>query len=132
GGAVAALGDTLFPARTLSEGLAADLSPASHFLLRLRVLHPFIAVLTGGYLLLAARMLVRRESGSVAAYPAVPVLVSGQLIAGLVTVILLAPVWLQLLHLLLADLVWISTLLLSASALQQRSHASPQATPAHA
>src|SRR5690606_17739810 len=52
-GAVAALGDTLFPARTLSEGLAADLSPASHFLLRLRVLHPFIAVLTGGYLLLA-------------------------------------------------------------------------------
>src|SRR5690606_40131227 len=99
-GAVAALGDTLFPARTLSEGLGADLSPASHFLLRLRVLHPFIAVVTGGYLLLAARALVRRESSSVAAYTAVTVLVVGQLIAGLVNVILLAPVWLQLLHLL--------------------------------
>ncbi|HEX6927458.1 MAG TPA: COX15/CtaA family protein [Longimicrobiaceae bacterium] len=131
-GAVAALGDTLFPARTLSEGLGADLSPASHFLLRLRVLHPFIAVVTGGYLLLAARALVRRESSSVAAYTAVTVLVVGQLIAGLVNVILLAPVWLQLLHLLLADLVWISALVLAASALQQPSEATSTAAPARA
>lgn len=120
-GAIAALGDTLFPARSLSEGFAADLSPASHFLLRLRVLHPVIAIVTGGYLLLMARLLVREEASSVAAYTALTILVIVQLVAGAVNIFLLAPVWLQLVHLLLADLVWIAAVVLSASALQQRA-----------
>jgi heme A synthase len=38
-----------------------------------------------------------------------------QLIAGLVNLILLAPVWMQIIHLLLADLVWINLILLSAA-----------------
>jgi heme a synthase len=42
-GAVAALGDTLFPARSLTEALSADLSPSSHLLLRLRLGHPLLA-----------------------------------------------------------------------------------------
>jgi heme A synthase len=37
-----------------------------------------------------------------------------QLVAGLVNVALLAPIWLQLVHLLLADLAWISLVLLAA------------------
>jgi heme A synthase len=118
-GAVAALGDTLFPARTLAEGMAADLSPTSHLLLRLRVLHPLIAILTGAYLLLMARALVRQPRSSPAAYTALTILVIVQLAAGAVNVFLLAPVWLQLVHLLLADLVWISAVILAASALQQ-------------
>ena len=117
-GAIAALGDTLFPSRTLAEGFAADMSTTSHILLRLRVLHPLIAILTGGYLLLMARALVREETSSVVAYTAVTVLVITQLIAGAVNLFLLAPVWLQLVHLLLADLLWISTIVLAASALQ--------------
>src|SRR5262245_39640093 len=43
-GAVAALGDTLFPSRDLAAGLTADLSPATHLLARLRVVHPFAAI----------------------------------------------------------------------------------------
>lgn len=46
-GAVASLGDTLFPARTLREGIAQDFEPTSHLLLRLRILHPAIAIGTG-------------------------------------------------------------------------------------
>src|SRR4030095_2697993 len=42
-GGIAALGNTLFPAGSLGEGLLADVSPASHFLLRLRVFHPVLA-----------------------------------------------------------------------------------------
>lgn len=126
-GAVAALGDTLFPSQTFSEGFAADLSTTSHVLLRLRVLHPLIAIVTGGYLLLMARALVRRPTSSAAAYTALTILVVLQLAAGAVNVFLLAPVWLQLVHLLLADLVWISAVLLAASALQRAPTAIPRA-----
>ena len=45
---------------------------------------------------------------------AVAALVVVQLVAGLVNVALLAPIWLQLVHLLLADLVWIGFVLLAA------------------
>lgn len=53
-GAIAALGDTLFPSKTLAEALAADLSPTSHMLLRLRMLHPALAIGTAGLLAVAA------------------------------------------------------------------------------
>ena len=49
-GAVAALGDTLFPSGSLAAGLRADASPTAHILIRLRVLHPALAVLSGSYL----------------------------------------------------------------------------------
>ena len=50
-GAVAALGDTLFPSSTLAEGIREDFSPTSHLFLRLRLWHPVLAVLGSGYLL---------------------------------------------------------------------------------
>ena len=118
-GAVAALGDTLFPARTLGEGIAADLSPTSHFLLRLRLLHPFVAVITGAWLLLVARLASRRPRTSPAAVRMVSAMVGVQLLSGVVNVLLLAPVWMQLVHLLLADLLWISFVVLAASSLQE-------------
>src|SRR5262249_44797201 len=62
-GAVAALGDTLFPAASLREGLAQDLSPMAHAFLRLRLLHPVIA-LCSGVLVLGAAGFVRSVSTS--------------------------------------------------------------------
>ncbi len=44
-GAITALGDTLFPVKSLAEGFVADLDPNAHFLVRLRVYHPVIAVI---------------------------------------------------------------------------------------
>jgi heme A synthase len=119
-GAVAALGNTLYPDGSLAEGLAADLSPASHLLIRLRILHPAFAVITSVGLMLGAPRLAtggapvaRRWGRAVAAIAAV------QLGLGALNVILLAPVWLQLLHLLVADALWISFVLLGASALAE-------------
>jgi hypothetical protein len=43
-GAVAALGDTLFPSHTLADALRAELSQTGHLLIRLRLLHPVLAV----------------------------------------------------------------------------------------
>jgi heme o synthase len=117
-GAVAALGDTLFPAETLRHGLAQDLDPAAHFLLRLRPLHPLLAATVGLYLLLLAGLLahLRPSPGVARVAKAMCVLFGIQIVAGLVNLVLLAPVAMQLIHLLLADAVWVLLVLAALEA----------------
>jgi heme A synthase len=117
-GAIAALGDTLYPPGSLAEGLRADLSPTSHVLIRLRVWHPAIAVTCGILLLLAGPRLAADDdrSGQRLARLLVAA-VSLQLVAGLANVLLLAPTWMQMTHLLVADIVWILLVLLAARVL---------------
>jgi heme A synthase len=112
-GTIAALGDTLFPAPTLAAGLAQDFNPSSSLLLRLRGLHPLIAAAVGAWLTLYA---VGRLRLAKAPALRVVVLVWLQLMAGLVNFLLQAPVWMQIVHLLIADLLWISLVLLCAAA----------------
>ncbi len=116
-GAVAALGDTLFPSESLVEGLREDFSPSSHLFLRLRLWHPVIAVLGSGYLLMLASIVSRRHSGPGVRQLAFTLgaLVLIQIAVGLVNVALLAPVSMQLVHLLLADATWITLVLLALS-----------------
>lgn len=120
-GGVAALGDTLFPAMPYAEGLALGdaVAPEVRFLLKLRIAHPLTAVLAAGALLIAAKLAygARAEPRVRTAAVLVASLVGVQLVAGLANVVLLAPVWMQLVHLLLADLVWIALVLLAAAAL---------------
>lgn len=136
-GAIAALGDTLFPASSLTEGFRQDLSETAHILLRLRVLHPVLAVGVGALLVVAGNLLARlRPSAEVKqAATALGGLYAVQLVAGLTNLVLLAPVWMQLVHLLLADLVWIALLRLSVAALAEGTprealRPSPAAAPA--
>ncbi len=120
-GAVTALGDTLFPVPPTTDGgmfarLTDDLSPGAHFLVRLRVVHPLVAVVAAGFLLWLAG---RFEGGTVGRLARVlSGLVWLQVLAGALNIALRAPGSLQLLHLLLAQLVWIVTLLLLVSAAQ--------------
>jgi heme A synthase len=134
-GALTALGDTLFPPTSLAAGLAqdlayaaapfgraADLAPGANALVRLRTLHPLLAAAAGTGVVVAgalARVLrpshaVRRLSRMAAA------LVIVQVAAGLIDVTLLAPVWMQLVHLALADAVWVSVVLTAAATLDAR------------
>ena len=117
-GAIAALGDTLYPAASLAEGMRQDLSTASSFLLRLRVLHPVLAVLAAGYFAYAAMSVLRSKPGPLASQIALAVIVLAvaQLGAGTINITLLAPVWMQLVHLLLADVLWLSLVLLAVEA----------------
>ncbi len=114
-GAVAALGDTLFPATSFAEGLRQELDGGGRLLLRLRVLHPFAAALAGVFLVAGAHRAaqLRQERHVRRAAQAVIALVVVELAAGALNVLLLAPVWLQVLHLLLADLVWIALVLVA-------------------
>jgi cytochrome c oxidase assembly protein subunit 15 len=127
-GAIAALGDTLFPSTSFAEGLRADLSGEAHLLLRLRVFHPFAAIAAGALALGAARLALRAAPGERVrrAALALALLVALQLAAGAANVLLLAPVALQLAHLLLADLLWIALVLVASAALE------PSAAPARA
>lgn len=124
-GAVAALGDTLFPARSLREGIAQDFSPMAHAFMRLRVLHPVLALGTG-VLVLGAAGLVRTLSTSVRAKRfarLVTILFAAQFAAGLVNLSLLAPIAMQLVHLLLADATWIALVLMAWEAWAARDRA---------
>ncbi len=116
-GAIAALGDTLFPSTSLAEGFAADLSPTSHLFVKLRTFHPFVAVAGSGLLLMLVSA-VRREKRAQPARKlatALNFMVFIQLAAGGINILLLAPVWMQLVHLLLADFLWIALVLTGAA-----------------
>ncbi len=118
-GAIAALGDTLFPAASLAEGIRQDLSPTAHFLLRLRVLHPTLAVGAA----VAVALFAARVAGAAPSRAALQRarwaggLALAEVTLGVVNLLLLAPIPLQIAHLLLADAVWIATVLTLAAAL---------------
>ena len=130
-GAVTALGDTLFPAGTLSEGISQDFLPTAHFLVRLRIYHPLVAIVTGVYLVLASRAIAAERPGEATRRLArvLLVVVAVQLVAGFVNIRLLVPVWMQIVHLLLADVMWIAAVLLGATVLSQEAAVEPQWVP---
>lgn len=127
-GAITALGDTLFPAESLIEGIRADLDPEAHFLVRLRVWHPVIAVVTSIFWFAFAAYITRRTPDERLASRAqwLMILIGVQIGVGILNVVLLAPVWMQITHLFLADAMWILVVLISAESLAQ-----PAMDPVH-
>lgn len=120
-GAVTALGDTLFLSGALERGLEANASPYDHFLVQLRVYHPMIAVTVSAYLFAFGYYLFQKHSSEAVhdATQRLLMLVGLQLGLGVLNIVLKAPLWMQLSHLLLADLLWILLIVLAANALSQ-------------
>jgi len=119
-GSLAALGDTLYPAHNLLTAIAQDFSSGSSWLLRIRWLHPAISLMAGAFIVwLLLSTLRPRSLRSPAHRPlalAVLALLALQYLLGVADVALLAPTWMQMAHLLGADLLWISLVVLSAQA----------------
>lgn len=123
-GAITALGDTLFPVDpTIGDGLFGrlrdDLSPANHFLVRLRIFHPIIAIVVAAYLM-ALTWLVQLKDlpARVDKWSSITLgLVITQTLIGVANIMLGAPGWIQLVHLLFAQLLWISLLFVTISTL---------------
>jgi heme A synthase len=109
-GAVTALGGTLFPETSVVEALRRDLSPTAHFLVRLRVFHPLIAVSVGLLLVLITGLAahVRQDVRIKRAAQWVVGIFVAEMAIGLVNLLLHAPVAMQLIHLLVADFLWIA------------------------
>jgi heme A synthase len=115
-GAIAALGDTLFPASSLSAGVQQDLSASAHIFVRLRVFHPGIAIAVTALVLYVAMRGIKEWNVQRLGF-AVMGLAFFQVMLGAVNLALLAPAWMQLIHLLVADLLWIAMVLFSAAVL---------------
>ncbi|MBL4687224.1 MAG: COX15/CtaA family protein [Nannocystaceae bacterium] len=124
-GAITALGDTLYPLAdgSIAESLASDQQSDAHFLQRTRALHPLLAIGIGTVVLIVAQNLAGRPSGSAAQrYWAnvVSVGVLAQIAAGVVNIMLSAPGWMQIVHLMLGTSLWIAVVLLTASVVEPR------------
>lgn len=106
-GAIAALGSHISPSASLSSGLAQDLATDSHLAVRLRLLHPFLALgcaLLGPWILL--RWAALAPSGrAYASCRRLFVVFCCAILVGVATLLLLAPAWLKIIHLLLANVL---------------------------
>lgn len=112
-GSLAALGDTLYPAQHLLAAIRQDFTPGVSWLLQIRWLHPAISLIAGAFIIwLIARTL--REPSNRSLSIGVLLLLALQYLLGLADVALLAPTWMQMAHLLGADLLWIALVVLSA------------------
>jgi heme A synthase len=123
-GGVTALADTLFPKDFALEGIFA-VTTGEHFLTRLRVLHPVVAALVG---LLAASWTIANVWGDGGAAGrlgrAVVALVAVEVMLGAGNVLLLTPLWLTLIHLAIADALWIAWVWMGAEMFQEPARAS--------
>ena len=109
-GAIAALGDTLFPATSLHQAWAQDFAANAHYALRLRWMHPACATLLVGFVLW---MLWRNGWRQRGAWVLVGLL-GVQYGLGILDMLLLAPLWMQIVHLLFADLLWVALVVVVA------------------
>jgi heme A synthase len=110
---VTALADTLFPSESIASSISKSLDSAEYFLTRLRVAHPLIAIAVG--------LLLIRIVGSIGADRASGRIIIGlvvlQFVAGLANVLLHTPLWLQIGHLVLADVLWVTYVVFAADVL---------------
>ena len=116
-GSIAALSHMIFPSGTIAEGIEKDFSPTSNILLRLRLLHPITAILTSVFLIFLTGWLTK-ESGKerlvVRWSNVLSIMVLVQIAFGSLTLLTLAPIAMQLGHLLFVDVIWISYVMFAA------------------
>ncbi len=119
-GSLAALGDTLYPAIPLKASLwiIQDFS-STKVLLRLRFLHPVAAAIGAMYVLWIVLRSSKTSGWSWNQAVMLAGVLIGQIALGILNVMLLAPVWLQIVHLFVAELFWILVVLASPTLLFQ-------------
>ena len=118
-GAITSLGDAIFPVRNTAEAIGRSLTAGEHFLVRLRIWHPFVAIGLGLYLLIASRLIANQRPAPMTHNISLAVFVTYllQIAVGFLNVAFSAILPTQLVHLFLADSLWTLWVLLAASSL---------------
>jgi heme A synthase len=118
-GAITSLGDAIFPVRSTAEAIGRSMTAGEHFLVRLRIWHPFVAIGLGLFILVASRLIAsyRPSTTTQNLSLAVFVIYLLQIAVGFLNVALSAILPTQLVHLFLADSLWMMWVLLAASSL---------------
>ena len=125
-GGFAALGDTLTVPTSIAENIRADLSSISNVFVRIRILHPIVAGALGTWLLVLAIKKSPAKWFSIA----ITALVLFQFALGIANILLATPIWLQLMHLLGANLLWIACVLQGSELIAHHSVNIPNKVPA--
>ncbi len=115
-GTLNALADAVFPANSLSDGIADEFGPTAPMLLRLRIIHPFVAIAGGLFVAWIAAKIGRggsQQTQRLAA--AVSVIVLSQFFIGIANIFFLTPLSIQVIHLFVADVLWLSFVFFSLS-----------------
>lgn len=107
-GAITALGNTLFPSPDLVAGFKSDFDSSAPFLIRLRVYHPMLAVFTGIFWIVVLNLWRDNSPGLEKVGSLGLGLIFISLGFGVINWLLMAPHWGALIHLLLADLTWMT------------------------
>ncbi len=124
-GSLAALSNTLFPSESLLEGFAQDFTHEGPLLLKLRVLHPVLAIFIGAVLIYWAWQQSEKLHGLAQVYARrLMKILIGAILFGIGTLLFLSPLWMKLTHLLIAHILWIFLVLFLA----QRKYQKPEAS----
>lgn len=107
-GAIASLAATLFPSTSLWEGILKDFSSDSHLFIKLRVVHPILAVLSVAGTIYWLQTQNSKENSKSTNILTLKLLFAGTV--GFITLITLSPIWLKITHLMIAHFVWAAIL----------------------
>jgi heme o synthase len=121
-GAISALGNTLFPALNHQAALAQSVNPAAHFLEHLRIYHPGVSVASTLFLVVTMTNLSRlRKTPRIEKWTKLFVnILVVQIVCGAMNIVLKAPLWMQVLHLALANAALIVMVGLCATLLSEK------------
>ena len=104
-GSITALADVLFPSASFVEGFIEDFDSTSEVLTRLRILHPFVSTILSIFLFSESNRFKKEFAIDTST---IKVLVIVGVILGVLNVVSNIILPLSILHLLLADLLWIT------------------------
>jgi cytochrome c oxidase assembly protein subunit 15 len=125
-GALNALADTVFPSESVVGDLSEKFGPTAPLLSNLRIVHPIVAI-TGGLFVgwIATSRSLHGSTRSKRLSGVVVFVIFSQFFIGIVNIFLLTPLFMQVIHLMVADILWIAYVFLWASLLGERQP-SPQ------
>ena len=119
-GALNALADTLYPADDFLSGVRDELTAGAPWLVQARILHPMVAILVGiGVAYLAVTMSAGSGPSTQRLGRVIVGLVIVQFAIGITNVLLATPLETQIVHLAMADAIWIAFVLFAASLLSE-------------
>ena len=123
-GALNALSDTLYPADSFFSGVQQELAADASWLVQVRVLHPVVAIGVGfGVAYLVMRLSATAVDRTKRIGAVIMGLVALQFFAGLTNVLLATPLETQVIHLAIADAMWIAYVVFAAALLGDHAEA---------
>ena len=112
-GAITALADTLFPSTSMQHTLTEQMQPNAHILVYLRIYHPILALVLGFLVIMSIRIFIKDSTATIAKIKtALIATILVQVVLGFANILLLTPLFVQVIHLVTADIIWLLVVIL--------------------